>query len=601
MRAMTRRIQISDTTLSDSSHALRKAPLGSEELMPLAEAMDVAGFHAAEVWGGSTFDTCLRYLRENPWDRLRLFARKLKNTPLRIIVRGQNLLGYHPLPLDVIKAFAEEIAKNGIRRARIFDPLNDVGNLEHVIASFSAAGVECEGAIVYTQSPIHTIELFTQQAEQLVGMGCRTLCINDVAGMLSPSDARELAQALGAKAPVSLHTRSISGMGAMAYVAAVQAGAAGVDCTIGPFAVSSAQPTVEAMIQALADMNLETGIDPRLMRAYSKAAEQVAVRHAVGSEEDKISQSMISVHKIPIGMLSGLLNELNAIAAANRLSEVLAEVTRVREDFGWPPLTTPISQMVSSQAINNVLTGRRYEVMSREVRDYIKGMYGTPPGEMYPELLKNVPRVSGRASLLLPPQMEKLEEELKREGLYERHEDVITYALFGPVALSFFRHRRDPQSSTRVVAGLDARLDLLTSFMDRRGLRRLEVAGSDFRVKLVKRGTAPAAPAAAASAEGSSEEILPDESSEDAPKGNLQPIVSPLAGTFYRSPSPAEPPFVEIGAEVTEETVVGLVEAMKLFHEVKAERKGVIRTFAVQNAGMVEQGGALAYVEPPAE
>lgn len=592
-----RSIEIHDTTLSDSTHALRKAPLPAKEVVPLAEAMDAVGFHSAEVWGGATFDACLRYLHEDPWDRLRILSQKMARTPLRIIVRGQNLLGYRPMPLDVTRAFAREAARNGIRVARVFDSLNDIPNLEFVISAFIEAGVEPQGAIIYTQSPVHSVERFAMDAKHLVDLGCRSVCINDIAGILTPSVARQLVHAIQGFAPVAIHSRSITGMGAVSYIAAIEAGAVGIDCTIAPFSIAAAQPTSEAMLEAIADMNVETSIDRKALKAYSKLAEQIAVRHSIGLDEQQLFQSMISVHKIPIGMLTGLIAELRAINALARLSDTLAEVTRVREDFGWPPLITPISQMVSAQAIQNVIFGKRYSVMAREVLDYLRGMYGTPPGEVNPELLKGITPMTGRSSALLPERLEGCEAELKKEGLFQKSEDIITYALFGPLAISFFRHRKEPQAPRKVVSNVDSRLELLTAFMERRGVRKLELSGKEFHVRLVKR-SAPA-PVARPAASGDTPSVEIEELVEEAaevPAGLI--CAAPLSGTFYRAPSPGQPAFVEVGSEVSEETVIGLVEAMKLFHEVKAEKKGVIRSFAVEAGGMVEQGGAIAILDP---
>lgn len=590
-----RTIGIHDTTLSDSTHALRNAPLSSKDILPLAEAMDDVGFQSAEVWGGATFDSCLRYLGEDPWDRLRILSSRMTRTPLRIIIRGQNLLSYHPMPLDVIRAFAREAAQNGVKVARVFDSLNDIANLEFVIAELINAGIEPQGAIIYTQSPVHNTERFTEDARKLVKLGCKTVCISDIAGILTPSIARSLVEAIKPYAPVAIHSRSITGMGAVAYIAAVEAGAISIDCTISSFSIAAAQPTVEAMLEAMADMPVKTGIDPANLKAYSKLAEQIAVKHSTGMVDHQLYQSMISVHKIPIGMLSGLVSELRAINAHDRLSEVLAEVVRVREDLGWPPLISPMSQMVAAQAVQNVTFGKRYSVMSREVTDYLRGMYGAPPGEVNPDLMKGVTKVTGRSSQLLPPMMDQCVSELKSEGLYKNPEDAITYALFGQLALSYFRHRKEPHHPQKKVGKpVDSRLELLTSFMDRRGVRRLELSGKDFHVRLVKRSSTSSA--AAAGSPNDDLEFDLDAASSDINDG-LVPISAPLGGTFYRAPAPGRPPFLEEGAEVTEDTVIGLIEAMKLFHEVKAEKRGIIKSFSIESGGMVEQGGPLAYIE----
>ncbi len=594
-----RRIAINDTTLSDSTHGLRKSVLRSEDILSLAESIDAVGFDAAEAWGGATFDNCLRHLNENPWDRLRILSSRMPHTPLRIIVRSQNLLGYRPMPLDVIKAFAAEIAANGIKVVRIFDSLNDLGNLEIVIPVFLEAGVAVEGTIVYTQSPVHSIEGFSEMAGHLAAMGCQTLCLNDVAGILTPSLARRLVKALAAVLPVSVHCRSITGMGAMAYVAAIESGAVGIDCAISPFAMAASQPTIESMLEALEGADVETGVDRKALKAYMKKAESIAMRHTAEQNDPHLMQSLFSVHKIPFGMLSGIVSELHRINAVHRVQEVLAEVTSVREDLGWPPLITPLSQMVQAQAIQNVLRGTRYAMIPQELRDYLKGLYGRPPGEVNPELAALVTPVSGRAALLLPPRMQTLEAELKAANFYEKPEDVVTYALYGPLALAYFHVRRDPDAARRAAPTTrDNTLEILTAFMERRRVRRLEIDGKDFRVKLVRRGPPAARSAATVHEEAAyeAEEARVREERDAVPTGPA--ITAPLGGTFYRSPAPGQPNFVEVGSEVTEETVVGLVEAMKLFHEIKAEKAGIIKSFAVENGGNVERGGAVAFLGP---
>lgn len=600
-----RRIAINDTTLSDSTHGLRKSVLTGEDILSLAESIDAVGFDAAEAWGGATFDNCLRYLNENPWDRLRILSARMPHTPLRIIVRGQNLLGYRPMPLDVIRAFAAEIAGNGIRVVRIFDPLNDLGNLEIVIPVFLEAGVAVEGTIVYTQSPVHSVAGFTAMATRLASLGCVTLCINDVAGILTPTIARPLVREISAIRPVSVHCRSVTGMGAMAYVAALENGAAGIDCAISPFAMSASQPTIESMLEAFDGGEFETGIDRKALKAYMKKAEIIAMRHTEEQSDPHVIQSLFSVHKIPFGMLSGIISELHAVNAVQRVSEVLAEVTRVREDLGWPPLITPLSQMIQFQAMQNILRGRRYAMVSQELKDYLKGFYGTPPGEVNPELAGAVTRISGRAALLLPSRMETLTAELKAGNFYEKPEDVVTYALYGPLALSYFLQRRDPSAPRPVAAARDNNIEILTAFMERRRVRRLEIDGKDFRIKLVRRGPSYSVSGAvshAAMDHGFAVEAdnagATDNAGESAKEAaSVGPaITAPLGGTFYRSASPGQPPLADVGSAVTEETVIGLIEAMKLFHEVKAEKTGVIKNFAVDNGGMVERDGVIAHL-----
>lgn len=590
-----RSIAFYDTTLRDSTHTLRKSPMSSDELAPLAEMMDGVGFAAVEVWGGATVEVCLRHLGEDPWDRLVMFGERLPKSPLRILIRGQNLLGYRPMPEDLIRAFAREVARKGVRIARIFDSLNDTENLEPVINAFKENGIQIEGALVYTQSPVHSVEGFIEAGRRLVELGANKLVIADNSGILTPGAARALVPGLARHAPVLLHVRSATGMAPVTYVAAIQAGAHGVDCTVAPFGLYSTLPSVESVMESLDDKDYSVDIDRKALRACAKRAEEIAVQHAMSQADRQLVENAIVVHKISIGMLSSLIEELKALNAQHRLKEVLSEITRVREDFGWPPLITPISQMVTDQAVRNVVRGQRYTLMSREVTDYLKGMYGRPPGEVAPELLKGITPVSGRASNLLPPVMESTEKLLRDEGLYQKPEDVITAAQFGRLAMEFFRRRKNPSAAAPSGPSQENRLKLLTAFMEKRNLERLEIAGEDFRVKLVKESAYRPAAVAAQVEEAPLEEAAVSEDEKAVVQG--EPVLAPLSGVFYRSSAPGQPSFVEVGMQIEAGTVVGLIEAMKLFHEVKAEKSGKLLSFAVENAQDVDQDAPVVYLE----
>lgn len=592
------RVDIFDTTLRESVNTLRQSTLRASEVASLAELMDKVGFTAVDAWGGATFDVCMRYLNEDPWDRLRVLNEKFRRTPVKILIRGQNFLGYRPVPIDLIEAASRHLVKYGIRFVRVFDSLNDIDNLELVIRVLIDAGLEVEGGLVYTQSPVHSTETFIAAAARLAELGCESIGLTDVAGMMTPAVVRELVAEIAMMKPVNLHARSSSGMASMTYLAAVEAGVRGLDCTIGPFGASSSLPTVEAMLEAFVDTDQETTIDRAALRACSKKGESLAVKHVISNDDQRIVDNTVSVHKVSVGMLSGLFAELKSMNALDKLGEVLAEVTRVREDFGWPPLITPISQMVSSQAIHNVIRGSRYSIMSKEVKDYLKGMYGRPPGEINPELTKNLTTVSGRAALLLRPVMEDAEAELRRLGLFQKEEDAITYALFGQLAMSFFRARKEPSKPRSHKHAADAKLELLSAYMQKRGLARLAIGGPDFRVNLVRRR-----PDERPVREYVIDDAGSDSSFEEEPAAGEKvtpggtPIGSPLTGLFYRSSAPGAPPFVEAGSEVEEDTVIGLIETMKLFHEVKAGARGVFQGYAVENGETVESGSPVAFLE----
>ena len=595
------KIEIYDTTLRESVNTLRQSALTGGEVATLADLLDKVGFTAVDAWGGATFDVCMRYLNEDPWARLRMLTAKFEKSPVKILIRGQNLLGYRPVPQDLIQATAKHLSLSGVKMARIFDSLNDIDNLEPVIETFQDVGMDVEGCLVYTQSPVHSNERFVEDAKRLVEFGCRSICITDVAGMLTPTTARDLVSQICKITDVNIHARATTGMASMTYMAAIEAGAKGIDCTIAPFGISSSLPTVEAMLEALVEKKIETNIDRAALKECSKKGEFVALKHVITTDNQQMVENAISVHKISIGMMSGVLAELTTLNALDRLGDVLKEVTVVREDLGWPPLITPISQMISAQAIQNVVQEKRYVVMSREISDYLKGLYGTPPGELNPDLLEGITQVSGRAAMLLPPVMEKAKADLEKEGLEANDERVITYSLFGPLALAFYKGTNDQTPAPKKVSDSNSRLKMLSAYMDKRHLKRLEIQGEDFRVKLVKAGSDKRRVVSQAEDFDLSDDLsgYDDEAggAEESEKTSGRPVESPLTGVFYTAPSPGQPPFVEPGSEVDADTVVGLVEAMKMFHEVKAQFAGVFSSYAVESGGSVDQGSPVAFLE----
>ncbi len=597
-------IGISDTTLRDSYQALRTTRFSGEEVLPLAEKIDPVGFEAAEVWGGATFDVCLRFLREDPWKRLENFRRSISRTPLRMLLRGHYLLGYRPQPLDLQEAFIKTAVAKGISEIRVFDALNDPENLAEPIRFAKEAGARVQGALVYTESPYHSEEGFCATAKDLTDLGADAIALTDVAGILSPAHARRLIEGIRAATgkPVHLHARSVTGMAAMTYLAAAEAGAAGLDCPVAPFALSGAQPATETMVAALEDMGISTGIDREALKRLSKASERVAIRHIQGRADRALYEMTVVVHKLSSGMVSNIVTQLSAHGALDRLEEILNEVIRVRIEFGWPPLVTPVSQMVATQAVFNVLLGERYGRVPRDTVEYFKGYYGRPPGpvdeSVAERVLKGQPRASGRAGALLPPALPAARARLEKEGLLEREEDLLTYALFPRNALEFFQYRKNPgafaaRSPGGEIPETQLLLDRFHSILRKHRLSHLEVEEGGRRISVSRPTVVATVPVGAAVAVPDSPTVA---ATSAVPEGD--PVPTPLGGVFYRSPTPEAPSFVEVGDVVGPETVIGLVETMKLFNEITAGSSGRVTSVVATNGQMLKAGDPILFITP---
>lgn len=609
------RVGIVDTSLRDTHQSPVTPRLETREMLPIAARLDPVGYRAVEVWGGGTFDICLRWAREDPWERLRALARILPRTPIRAILRGPFLLGYHPYPPDVQEAFLAAAVACGLKSFRIYDALNDVRNIVPIIRRARAAGAEVWGTLVFTRSPHHNTETFVELAGELSQCKVDGISIADVAGLLTPAVTRQIVRGIRSATglPVHVHSRSATAMAAMAYVAAAEEGADSLDCPLAPFALFSAQPAAETICSALADLGIETGLDRPLLYEAARAAEAAAVGRLKEQAERSVLEVAYTLRQVPGGMLSNIIGLLREHDALGRIEEVLDEIVRVREEFGWPPLTTPITQLVGSQAVFNVVLGERYATVPREVEEYFLGRYGRPPGPVSDEVAARIRRgrspVDGPAGEDLPPALERARAELGREGLLVHPEDAITYALFPQSALAFFRYRRDPTSApsaqpAQPAAAIEETIELerLVRFMNARGLSEVDVEEGGHRYHLRRPGGASAAPPSPSSAPSlgpvpSAPAAAPSAADDEA---RYRKIVSPMAGTFYRAPSPEAPPFVEVGSTVAPETVVCLIEAMKLFNEIQAEKRGRIVRVLVENASPVEYGQPLFLLDPAA-
>ena len=456
---MAKKILITDTILRDAHQSQAATRMRIEDMLPACEMLDKAGYWSLECWGGATFDSCMRFLNEDPWERLRALKKAMPNTKLQMLLRGQNLLGYKHYADDVVDAFVKKSIENGIDVIRIFDALNDPRNMEAAIKATKKYGGHVECAISYTESPVHNKEYFVKLSKQLEEMGADTICIKDMANLLLPYDAYELVKALKAelKVPVHLHTHNTTGTGDMTYLMAIQAGVDIIDTALSPLANGTSQPSTEAIVATLKGTEYDTEIKLEDLSDIASHFRGVAKKL---KEQGSLDPKVLNVdpntllYQVPGGMLSNLISQLKQANAEDKYYDVLAEIPRVRKDFGYPPLVTPTSQIVGTQAVLNVLMGR-YKMISKESKGLLRGDYGKLPGEVNEEVRKlaigDEKVITCRPADLLQPELEKYREETK--GIAKSDEDVLSYALFPQVAQKFFETRdKKPEPKQEVSA-----------------------------------------------------------------------------------------------------------------------------------------------------
>lgn len=450
-------MRITDTTFRDAHQSLMATRMRTESMIPITEKMDQVGFFSFEVWGGATFDVCIRYLTEDPWQRIRQLKHHIRDTPLQMLLRGQNIVGYKNYPDDVVRKFVEKAAENGIEIFRVFDALNDVRNMEVAIETIKRVGAHAQGTICYTISPVHTIEHYVEVAKKLAKLDCDSVCIKDMAGMLAPKVAYELVAALKKEVnlPVHLHCHSTSGMALTTYFHACEAGVDIIDTAFSPFAWGTSQPPVESMVAALKGTPYDPGFDMELLTEIAGFFQELREKYfdplkLIDPKSERVDPSVM-IHQIPGGMFSNLLEQLREQNATDRLKEVLEEVPKVREELGYPPLVTPTSQLVGIQAVFNVLSGKRYSVVPEAVKAYVKGKYGRPPAPIDEKVKKIIIGeegvVTGRPADLLEPALNRIPDDVK--PYIESEEDKITYALFPKAAVEFFKKRKLQQDETK--------------------------------------------------------------------------------------------------------------------------------------------------------
>ena len=557
---MKTKIRITDTTLRDAHQSLWATRMRTDDILKIAEEIDNAGYYSLECWGGATFDVCMRFLRENPWERLRQIKKVCKKTPLQMLFRGQNILGYKHYPDDIVDRFTALACENGMDIFRVFDALNDPRNLEQAIACVKKYGGHAQGTLCYTTSPVHTVEKYVELAKEQEAMGIDSLCIKDMAGILTPGAARELIAAL-VKAmpemPIQVHSHMTSGMAAAMYMAAAEAGAGCVDCAISTMSSFSSQPPAESIVSILESEGFDTGLDRQKLatiNAYFKTLK--AKRQPPSSSKVEAVDAGVLVHAIPGGMISNLRSQLAQQDALDRLPEVLEELPKTRADMGYPPLVTPTSQIVGVQSVLNVLSGKRFSMVTDETKRYAAGYYGRTPAKIAPKLQKQLcgglKPITCRPADLLEPGLVAAADAVPA-GLLQAEEDILSYALFPEVALGYFKWRKE---------GGPIPAD------EEEAARASEPAAAS-----APKATA-ARPAAAVSG---------------------TPVLAPLNGTFYRSAGPGKPELAADGATVKAGEPCCIVEAMKLFNPIKAPASGKI-TFLVEHGKGVQKGQVLATI-----
>lgn len=629
---MTHRLKITDTTLRDGHQSLWATRMATEDMLPIIEKLDQMGFHSLEVWGGATFDVCLRFLNEDPWERLRVIKKHVKNTPLQMLLRGQSLLGYMHYSDDILEAFVEKTVENGMDIIRIFDALNDIRNMEKAIQVTKRTGAHAQATVVYTVSPVHTVQHYLETALRLEEMGADSICIKDMAGLLAPFKSYELVKLFKShlSIPVQLHCHYIGGMAVGAYLKAAEAGVDVVDTASVPMAFGASQPPVETVVRALKGTPYDTGLSMKSLFEVAQYFEDL--RKELGQQRGvtRISDMRVFEHQVPGGMISNLVSQLEEQKALHRLDEVLEEIPRVREELGYPPLVTPTSQIVGTQAVLNILTGQRYKLIPGEVKLYVQGYYGQPPATIDPSVSRKVlgdkEPITCRPADLLEPKMDKLRDEIKDLAISQ--EDVLSYAMFPQVARKFFEARKRGETglqrkaaSIKPGAPADAsgtkrtkeaknvnlsELKELIKVLDQTDITEIDLESDGVKVSIRKGGKVSATLAKNAAVPvvetqpvevpGSTETVPAPVAAPAAaaqPAEDLFAVTAPMVGTFYRSPAPDADPFVKVGQTLEVGQTLCIIEAMKLMNEIEAEVAGEIVEVLVENGQPVEYGQKL--------
>ncbi|MEE9099236.1 sodium-extruding oxaloacetate decarboxylase subunit alpha [Pseudomonas nitroreducens] len=601
---VSKKVTVTDTILRDAHQSLLATRMRTEDMLPICDKLDQVGYWSLEVWGGATFDACVRFLKEDPWERLRKLKAALPNTRLQMLLRGQNLLGYRHYSDDVVRAFVAKAAVNGIDVFRIFDAMNDVRNLRTSIEAVKAAGKHAQGTIAYTTSPVHTIEAFVAQGRAMADMGVDSIAIKDMAGLLTPYATGELVKALKDALPldVVVHSHDTAGVASMCQLKAVENGADRIDTAISSMAWGTSHPGTESMVAALRDTPFDTGLDLELIQEIGMYFHAVRKKYHQFESEFTGVDTRVQVNQVPGGMISNLANQLKEQGALNRMPEVLAEIPRVREDLGFPPLVTPTSQIVGTQAFFNVLAGERYKTITNEVKLYLQGRYGKAPGKIDEALRRqaigNEEVIDVRPADLIKPELNKLREEIG--SLAQSEEDVLTFAMFPDIGRKFLEERAAgtlkpeellpiPNGKGVAPAGGEG---VPTEFV-------VDVHGESYRVDITGVGVKTDGKRHFyLSVDGMPEEVVFEPLNEFiGGGGNKRKQASEPGHVTTTMPGNIVDVLVKEGDSVKAGQAVLITEAMKMETEVQAGIAGTVKAIHVAKGDRVNPGEILVEIE----
>lgn len=587
------KLKITELVLRDAHQSLLATRMRLDDMLPIAKKIDDAGYWSIESWGGATFDSCIRYLGEDPWERIRVLKKAMPNTPQQMLLRGQNLLGYRHYADDVVEKFVERAHKNGVDVFRIFDAMNDVRNLETAIKAAVKVGAHAQGTISYTVSPVHTLDMWLTLAKQLEELGCHSICIKDMAGLLKPYDAEKLIKGLKetVSIPIAMQCHATTGLSTATYQKAIDAGIDMLDTAVSSMSMTYGHSATETIAAIVEGTERDTGLDLNHLEEIAAYFRDVRKKYAAFEGSLKGVDGRILLAQVPGGMLTNMENQLKEQGAADKLNEVLLEIPRVREDLGFIPLVTPTSQIVGTQAVLNVLTGERYKTITKETAGVLKGEYGSTPAPMNKELQERVldgsEAITCRPADVIKPELETLEAELSKlaqeQGLTladEQIDDVLTYALFPQIGLKFIKNRNNPDAFEPVPSADDSSNKAPEkSAANNKGVKAeqysVKVDGKVYDVVVAQGGELK-------------EVTLKD--SEHIPQSasvaSGETLNAPLAGNIFKIK-------VKPGQVVNEGDVVIIMEAMKMETEVRAMHTGTIADVLVSEGDSVSTGDAM--------
>ncbi|MBB5322106.1 sodium-extruding oxaloacetate decarboxylase subunit alpha [Marinobacter oulmenensis] len=593
-----KKIEVTDVILRDAHQSLIATRMRTEDMLPICEKLDRVGYWSLEVWGGATFDACVRFLKEDPWERLRQLRAALPNTRLQMLLRGQNLLGYRHYADDVVEAFVHKAAENGIDVFRVFDALNDLRNIETAMKAVKAAGKHAQGTICYTTSPVHTPELFVKQAKDIQAMGADSIAIKDMAGLLTPYATEELVRAIKSEVdlPLVIHSHSTSGLAPMCQLKAIEAGADRIDTAISSFAQGTSHPATESQVAALKETDYDTGLDLELLSEIADYFREVRKKYHQFESEFTKEDVSVQINQVPGGMMSNLANQLKEQNALEKIRDVFSEIPKVREDLGFPPLVTPTSQIVGTQAVYNVLSGQRYKTITNEVKRYLQGGYGQPPAAVNNDLQKkaigNESVNEGRPADLLSAELGKLREDIGRLATSE--EDVLTYAMFPDLGREFLQQRNDGTLQPEELLPPEAKgqdqiaASVATEF-------KIDVHGETYEVAVTGVGASgPGKRKLYMSLDGMPEEVVFESLNEYVAEGGSGRKQATEPGHVTTAmPGNIVDILVNEGDSVKAGQAVLITEAMKMETEVHSNIDGTVQAIYVNKGDRVTPGEVL--------